>query len=528
MLPETFYSYIPLSMINMTTSLAMRNERAYKALVGSMKPGCLERIGRRRLMAMFHLAAERVPHYKRHLEKVGVDHTKIHRYEELIAIAEEIATSKDNYKQTAPSPRELCVDGASYPSRSLMTSSSGYSTGFPTFWVRGREELAAQMADVNLGLSVLVAVDKIPTAHLDLFHPGPWVSSPTCHRLLGRHGTFIPGETLAPAHAVTFIRENLACERPAFEQMIVYGYPPYLEEMIDVGERTGFNWSAHHIHLLCAGQNLSESERSYMKSRLHPEARIISSLGSSDISACMASENPFTIRLRQEILRDAALRKALAFDPTEKELALEPSIFAYNCTCYHVLERGSKLYWSTLIPGAVEPLIMYDLGDSGFVMSQEVLRERLSKYYNGWKNVRDHFGEDVKFLDIFPIPILGVYGRYDGTVNLVGELITPNSIKDGIINSGLWERTNHFSIEELVTEGVHRGISVNIELSQGISPTDELRESYLSGIVSYLSRTNEGYQAAMSKLPEGEAIRVQLHPFGTLEKGAIKLRHIKR
>ncbi len=528
MLPECLYSIIPLWMLNKITSVAMRNDRAYMALVTSMEPGSLERIGRRRLLAMFHLAAERVPHYKRHLRKLGVDHTKIRTIEELVSLADEIALTKDNYKKTTPSPNDLCVDGACYPSGSLMTCSSGYSTGSPTFWVRGKEELDAQIADVTLGMRLLFRVDNVPTAHLVLFHPGPWVSAPTCNRLLARHGTFIPAETLTPKEAVYFVRENLACERPAFRQMAVYGYPPYLEEMIDVGERMGFDWSAHLVHLLCAGQNLSESERYYLKSRLHPEARIISNLGSSDISASMAFENPFTIRLRQEMLKDVELRKALAIDPTEKELALEPSIFGYNCTSYHVLDRGSKLYWSTLVPNTVEPLIFYDLGDSGFVLNQKDVRRRLSEYYGGWEKVRGHFGEDLRFLDVFPTPMVGVYGRYDGTVNLMGELITPNSIKDGIISAGLWDRTAHFTLKELVVEGVHRGIQVNVELVDGVSPTYELREQYLKGILAHLSETNEAYRAALRKLTEGEGIDVQLHALGTLDRGGIKLKHISR
>jgi len=528
MFQKALFKHIPLRLINKTTSLAMANPWTYKALVSSTKPGTLEQIGRRRLMAMFHKAAERVPHYKRHLQRLGVDHTKIRRPEELLAIVEDIAISKENYKHTAPSPRDLCIDGNSYPAQSLMTSSSGYSSGSPTFWVRGKEELAAQAADVNLGLSLLVRADKVPTAHLNLFRPGPWVSSPTANRILGRSGTFIPGDSLTPSGAITLIRETLACEAPAFQQMIVYGYPPYLEEMIDVGERMGFDWSSHLIHITCAGQTLSESERSYMKSRLHPDAWIISNLGSSDISASMAFEDPFTIRLRQEILNDPTLRRALAIDPTARELTLEPSIFAYNCTCYHVVERGSKLYWSTIIPGAVEPLIMYDLGDTGFVMSQEVLRERLAQYYNGWQNVRDHFGEAIEFLDIMPLPIVGVYGRYDGTVDLVGKLISPNIVKDAIIDCGLWGRTSHFTLEELVIGGVSKGIRVNVGVSEGVLLTDELRQSYLDGVVSYLRRTIEGYQEAVASLPGAGAIHVELYPIGKLEEGAIKLRHIKK
>ncbi len=78
---------------------------------------------------------------------------------------------------------------------------------------------------------------------------------------------------------------------------ILNGYPPFLKHLMDEGEKRGFDWKNHTIHILVGGEGMSEGLRDYL---LKYAKTVFSGYGASDLEIGMAGENPLTVMIRKQ------------------------------------------------------------------------------------------------------------------------------------------------------------------------------------------------------------------------------------
>jgi hypothetical protein len=72
---------------------------------------------------------------------------------------------------------------------------------------------------------------------------------------------------------------------PAFDQVVLLGYPPFLKDVIDTGDTRGVPWSDYALKLVLAGEVFSEEWRSLAGERIRgtqPCYDSVSLYGSAD------------------------------------------------------------------------------------------------------------------------------------------------------------------------------------------------------------------------------------------------------
>ena len=146
------------------------------------------------------------------------------------------------------------------------------------------------------------------------FALGTWVGgmyTAGCVRLLAAKGYRItvatPGNQ--PAEIVRVLRQ-LA---PAFDQIVLLGYPPFLKDVIDSAPHQGFTWPRGRMRLVTAGECFSEAWRDLVCGRLgsaHPELDTASLYGTAD-GGVLASETPVAIRIRRLLAGHDEARRAI-------------------------------------------------------------------------------------------------------------------------------------------------------------------------------------------------------------------------
>ena len=104
---------------------------------------------------------------------------------------------------------------------------------------------------------------------------------------------------------------------------------------------------------------MSEALRTYLGRAF---TRVYSSFGASDLEINIATENDFTIALRQLIADQPDLCRALGL-PEHSSL---PMVFQYNPLDYYVeTNEQGELVISICRAGTVAPKLRYNLGDLG-------------------------------------------------------------------------------------------------------------------------------------------------------------------
>ena len=118
------------------------------------------------------------------------------------------------------------------------------------------------------------------------FALGSWVGglfTLACCRHLAAKG--YPLVTMAPGMNKPEIYRILTELGPAFDQVVLLGYPPYLKDVVDGGPAAGVDWAKLKTRLVTAGEVFSEEWRSLVGGRLgstNPRYDIASLYGTAD------------------------------------------------------------------------------------------------------------------------------------------------------------------------------------------------------------------------------------------------------
>ena len=445
-----------------------------------------------RVLGWFRDAVREVPAYSRFLAERGVDADRVRTLADFAALP---VTSKAEYHK-AFSLAELCRGGALARADFLAVSSG--STGEPTFWPRFFGDELGTSARFEQVLRAGFGLETRRTLGVVCFALGSWVG--------GMYTTFACRNLAAKGYPLTLVTPGnnrveilrvLRALAPGFDDVVLFGYPPFLKDVIDAGRADGFDWSRHRMHLVTAGEVFSEEWRSLVLERLGArEPRRVASLYGTADGGVLANETPLSVEVRRflaekpgaarELFGESRLPTLCQYDPYHRyfEQHAEELVFSGDGTLplmrYRILDRGSVIPFSRM---------MSFLGDHGFTAPS--------------------LGAEA----VAELPFVSVFGRSGFALSFYGANVYPENVSVGLEQPEIAGAvTGKFVMELRETAERDSELSITVELAPGVQASDELGLGIARSVRSELERLNSefaNYAPAERRTP-----RITLLPLG--------------
>jgi phenylacetate-CoA ligase len=453
-----------------------------------LRPGfapLLARVGTWRLWLAFEQARKHVPAYRQLLLEYGNPQVALRGLTPDFSALP--VTDKENYVRRW-SIEERCRDGR-MPSRGAVIDESSGSSGEPSNWVRGPEERADGRKLLHLGLRQ--AFGDEPLFLINAFALGPWATG-----MAVSMGAVDVAVLKSVGPDVGKIEKTLALFGPSYRYLIA-GYPPFLKQLVESAE---IDWSAYDCYAAVGGESMSEALRAYLGNAF---TRVYSSFGASDLEINIATENDFTIALRQLIAGRPDLARALHL-PEHSSL---PMVFQYNPLDYYVeTNEDGELVISICRVGTVSPKLRYNLRDLGCAVPFATVSRALLEAGI------DAAGLVDRYLDL---PLLFHWGRSDQTVAFYGANVTPADVQEVVFSlAELSGVVSSFAIVLGEDDEANKTLAFAFELNEG-SESPPGAAALRDRVLERLAAVNQDYREASRFIPEGREPTLEFHAAGT-------------
>jgi phenylacetate-CoA ligase len=455
-----------------------------------------------RVLGLFREVARDVPAYGRFLARHGVDPESVTTMAAFRALP---VTTKDNYYRESALP-ELCRHGR-LETCDMVALSSG-SSGEPAAWPRFVTHELESSARFEQILGGTFGAAEQKTLAVICFALGSWVGglyTLACCRHLAAKG--YPVTVVAPGNQPAEILRALRALGAHYDQWVLFGYPPFLKDVIDLGTDSGFDWSTKPTRLVMAGEVFGEEWRDWLCQRLgavDPATATASLYGTAD-AGVLANETPLSIRIRRALARrpDAAL--ALFGE------ARLPTLCQYDPSHrYFEVEQG----WLLFSGDGGAPLIRYKILDRGGVVGHSEMLEFLAR----WNIVLEGplVGEELPFVYVF--------GRSSFAISFYGANVYPENVSSGVEHPELLSHvTGKFVLEVRHDDQQNAGLFLIVELRRGESGSPALALDIGARVTRELLRQNSEFA---SYVPEARRTpRVELRAFGDTEYFPAGVKH---
>lgn len=459
-------------------------------------------------VALFQQVAARVPAYRAFLREHGIDPTRIQTPDDFRALP---LINKANYNQRYQLA-DLCWDGR-LPSSDMVAVSSG-STGQPTFWPRSVADEYAIARRFEQAFHDSFRADERRTLAVVCFALGTWVGgmyTVNCCRHLAAKG--YPMMVVTPGNNHEEIVRVVRELGPAFEQVVLLGYPPFLKDVIDRGLARGMDWHRYQIKLVTAGEVFSEEWRTLLGDRAGmgpPYFGSASLYGTAD-AGVLGVETPLSICIRRFLAQQPDAARALFGE------ARLPTLVQYDpFSRFFEVQDGTLLFSGD--NGA--PLIRYHIADTGGLVPYDAMLELLAGY--GFDPVAEVQRVDER--GVRRLPFVYVFGRADFTVSYFGANIYPENVTVGLEQPGVnqWV-TGKFVLEALEDADANRRLLITVELAPGVAANTAREQAVAEAIRAQLVRLNSefaNYVPIARQVPE-----VRLLPTGDPAYFPIGVKH---
>lgn len=455
-------------------------------------------VGRWRAWRTFELARRKVPAYRAYLESVApAARVRLQGWvPDFTAIPE---MDKAGYI-SAYGIEQRCVNGV-LPRRGVVADESSGSSGNPTNWVRGREERNAVRLILQATFSRYVGGK--PIFVLNAFSLGAWATGLNVSTSLADVCII---KSTGPD--MTKIIDTLQTFGPGYGYVIM-GYPPFLKNLADDPR---IELRDYDVIAGFGGEGLSENMRHYL---LRSFREVIGSYGASDLEINMAVETDFTIALRQELARNAALRAEV----TEERHGVLPMIFQYNPFAYVIDSNAEgELVVTICRKENLSPRIKYNIHDRGHVMRMPELTAIL----------RRHAAEDVIAERLFDLPLLFHYGRSDLSVDYYGATVAPDSIREFVYaDTALATDVSTYRMISYEDHDANKQLLFAIELKQGVPAERFAERDVYEQAILHLRRVNRDFEHAYGDAKPSTRPRLKLYAnaTGPFRDASTKLKH---
>lgn len=428
------------------------------------------------VLELFQDVVATVPAYRNFLQNQGVDPSTVQTLAEFESLP---LITKDNYLRSH-ALADLCRHGQ-LESCDLIAVSSG-STGEPTFWPRFlSDELHIAVRFEQIFHDSFQA-DTRRTLAVVCFSLGTWVGgmfTANCCRHLAQKG--YPITVVTPGNHQPEILRVVQALGPAFEQVVLLGYPPFLKDVVDRGLAQGLDWQQYRSKLVLAGEVVSEEWRTLMGERLgtqNPYYDSASLYGTAD-AGVLGNETPLSICIRRflaahpqaarQLFGQSRLPTLVQYDPRSRFFEVQDGTLLFSG------DNGI-------------PLIRYHIADNGGLISYADLLEFLKQWnFDPLATLQNQRG-------VHPLPFAYVFGRSQFTVSFFGANIYPENISVGLEQPQIqaWV-TGKFVLQVKQDPDHNPYLSVMVELAPQVAADQEKKQAIAVSILTQLRRLNSEF-----------------------------------
>lgn len=427
-------------------------------------------------LATFHQAAQRVPAYKDFLYKAGINAAQIRTIEDFEDLP---LMDKENYISRY-SLEQRCLDGV-LAQGSIVSYSSG-SSGSPTLWPRfwTQEQESALLHDVLLCENF--EIDKKKTLIVVCFalgiHIAGVITVNALERMLQKK---YPITLVTPGKNKGDVLSAVIGLGHSYEQIIFFGHPGFIKEIVDNLNRHGFDWSKSRFGCVVSGGGFFESWREYLLNQTKQAdkwGRVIGLYGCTDAGA-LAYETMLSISARRYL-------------PDKQE----PNLFQYFPSSRYMESINEELV-VTAPTGA--PLIRYNIHDRGQIFSYKAITEKMdsSLLKNSWQ-----------------LPFVSLYGRPNMVV-VNGANIYNEHIQRALEHKQcLPHITGRFTASVEYDESHDERFVINVESKDNNNTSPDFESWLKEHVVSSLMEYNKEYADCARAMGEKVHPHIKLYMRG--------------
>lgn len=393
--------------------------------------------------------------------------------------------SKDSYLRRYPLA-DLCWDGNLRGNQMTISATSG-SSGEPFYFPRTAYQDLQYAAVAEMYLRNNFSIHNKSTLYIIGWGMGVWIGgvfSYSAIRILAERGKY-PISVITPGTSIEEILKAVKKLGPAYDQIIIGGYPPMIKDLVDEGNRQRIGWGKHKVKFIFSAEGFSERFREYVikHARLTDTYRdTLNHYGTVDMGT-MAHETPVCILIRRMLESRQDIHRALfGVDTRQPTLAQYiPELFYFEAEEGRIICSGNSGL----------PLFRYDLIDSGGIHTLASVR-----------NIFRSFGEDLDramqqagiYETLWNIPFVYVFERRDFTVKFSGANIYPQEIRQ-VLEDPIFESfiTGKCTMEVLYNENMNQHLMVHVELKEGVCGNDSLCKKICERMVDSLREHNSEY-----------------------------------
>lgn len=451
-----------------------------------------------RALQLFKNAAVRIPAYRDFLKKHRVDPEKIESEADFAFIP---PTDKPDYLLAYPLDA-LSWDGTLAQAR-FVSSSSG-STGIPLYWPRGETQEAI------MGRIFARIYDRIfdtrakRTLFIDLFALGTWIAGLEFYnaaRFIGNRGHTLTITTPGIDQKVAL--DAVSRLGPAFDRVILAGYPPFLKDLLEAGAASGIRWAEQDVRLLSGGEPFSERWRNKILEMIGTSGSLrhyVNVYGMAE-NGIIGHETPLTILCRRCAETVPELKRFLLH---EGELS---PVYQYDPLARY-LEVGAD-HTLILTANAGLPLIRYNTRDQGGLFSASEVLRALSPLLSP---------QDADAVRAWRLPLVYLFGRRDLSISFYALNIYIENVKHALETaataaclSGLFTmRVGH-------TPQMDQRFELTVELARGIHPSEEMGSALATHTADTLRKVNSEYAKLYTSIGERAMPFVRLVRYGEID-----------
>ncbi len=534
-----FLSYfkfpLPGILINKFLLFVWEHPWMLQPLIATIRPEELERMAKKLVVYRFKKVSGSTPALREFYKENKLP--PIRNFKDFKKLSQ---TNKENYVKKYPIEYR-CVNGR-LPSQGTLYKSAGTS-GKPTIWAQSLDEEIFFQRYVNFGINYVFQAHLKNYKIINCWAFGTWPTAIDFTKAATNFGQLLNvGTNLGEAlELLKLLGKDY--------QYLIAGYPPFLINLFEEGEKMGFIWKEWSINILSGGEGFIEEWREQIQDYLGPDAVITSAYGSTDLGLSEGMETPLSIMVRkiahiyQTFLEDREKAGNLARkifptiyekiipknEDTVRKLFMRlfkndpsvdrrlPMIFQYDPTTYFNEEIVTKyedrevveMITTVLRHNTAIPRVRYNIQDERGIIQYREMFKIFKEFNIQLEEVVRSRGFNPK--DMLHLPFFYIYGRSDGTVSIDGANIFPADVEELIADNREFDELICGFIMK-VTED-HR-LGLDFELKKDVAPpanVEELRKRFRKLLTKY----SNSFKDIVREDLRSSHLVINFYPFST-------------
>ncbi len=472
----------------------------------------LEKLGRKNAMSVFREATQKIPAYREFLAQQNINPAKIKDFKGVPIIDKESYLLKYPFKK-------LCLEDLGM--MDIIYRSSGNS-GRPFYWpqLTAKDKKIPQYFE--LYYRYLLELDKYSTLIVNVLDMGVWIAGITVATNLKQVALTEKYQLsiISPGSDIKGALEVIDKMGGFYDQILIIGYPPFLENLVTEGEKAGINWQDIRVKIQTGSEPFSETWREKLRKKLgiaeNDLLAVTGVFGSSDTGSGMAGfETTFTILVKRLVSQDKKLCMKL-FGSSQL-----PTLVQFVPMSYFIEEIDGEIL---LTSKSGIPLIRYNIHDRGGMIPFDEMAEILNSHGYDVIQILHQKGYET----IWRLPFFYCFGRRDA-ISIDGANIYAEDIGAAIAEAKI-EEINNYKLTIRSNRDQSIRFTILIELKEGVELKDEMVKFYHDLFLQKLLELSFDFNNAYKNNPQSCDPLIKIFPFGqgpfAGEEERIKQKHI--